>query len=114
MARSWNDPDGDFDFITSVWADAADIEPVALATVLESANALCRDYAPALAEGAPVPAAYRLAELFQARHIWSSFQGSNRQEFGADGMEISTSTWSLVLQARDLLRPRTSPLRKIR
>lgn len=102
------------ELILQVWADADTIDGEALTAVFNSANALCTSFAPPLEDGSPIPAAYLLAEIFQARHIWSSFQGSNRQMYGPDGDGITTTTWTLVLQARDLLRPRTSPLGRLR
>lgn len=111
---AWNHSVADIDFITGVWADADNIEPEVLDSLLDSAHAACVAYAPVLPIGAAVPANYRLAEIFQARHIWSSFQGANDSVMGPDGYEVATNTFNLVLVSRDLLRPKTSPLSRIR
>lgn len=107
---AWNvDPS----FVEEIWAESAEIEPAMLQAVLDAANAACTAWAPALPEQ-PVPDAWRVAEIYQARHIWATFQGSNQGEVGPDGFVITASTWPLVLAARDLLRPKTQPLSRLR
>lgn len=101
-------------FIEEIWAEAQDIEPSMLQAVLDAAHAACATWAPVLPLGASVPDAWLIAEIYQARHIWATFQGSNQGEIGPDGFVITASTWPLVLAARDLLRPKTQPLSRLR
>lgn len=99
-------------FIEAIWPDAADIDPTVFDTLMRTANALCAAYAPALSEDATIPDSYKLAEIFQARDTWSKSQGGNREEYGPDGMAIPV--YPLVFAARDLLRPKTTPVRRLR
>jgi hypothetical protein len=99
-------------FVEEVWPEAAEIEPDVYLTLMLTANALCVAYAPVLAEGATVSDSWKLAEIFQARHTWSQFNGGNRDEIGADGYAVPV--YPLVFAARDLLRPKTSPLSRVR
>lgn len=99
-------------FVHSIWPEAADIDTAAFQVLMSTANALCAAYAPPLPLGDEVPDAWKLAEIFQARHTWSQASGGNSQEYGPDGMSIPT--YPLVFAARDLLRPKTSPLSRLR
>lgn len=105
----WNDNRA---FVEEVWPDSVDIPADVYLTLMSTANALCAAYAPALPLGATVSDSWKLAEIFQARDTWSKFNGGNREEFGPDGMSIPV--YPLVFVARDLLRPKTSPLSKVR
>lgn len=53
------------------WPDAPG-DDEGLATYLIAAREACQAYAPALAEGAPLPEAWVLAQALQARNIWNS------------------------------------------
>jgi hypothetical protein len=97
--------------VHKVWPEAADIDPAVYLQVMMTANSLCVAYAPAF-EGDYPPESYKLAEIITARDIWSKMGGGNRQEFGPDGMEIPVAP--LVWLARDLLRPKTSPISRLR
>jgi hypothetical protein len=99
-------------FVEEVWPEAEHIQADVYLTLMLTANALCVAYAPALPEGATVSDSWKLAEIFQARHTWSQFNGGNRDEIGADG--YSVPVYPLVFAARDLLRPKTSPLSRLR
>lgn len=101
----------DLDFVSSLWADAADIEKDTLDVLLETACIVCEAYAPPLGD-APIPYNYLVAEIMQARHIWGQMRGGNQNAFGPDGFEIQV--YPLVFAARDLLRPKTSPLGRLR
>lgn len=101
----------DKDFIFSLWADAADIEPNTLDVLLETANVVCTAYAPPLT-GEVIPSNYLVAEIMQARHVWGQLRGGNQNSYGPDGYEIQV--YPLVFAARDLLRPKTSPLSRLR
>lgn len=107
----WNDPLTDSVFITNMWREADDIDPSTLTSLLAIANEACAAYAPAL-PASGVPASWKLAEIFQARHIWSQAGGGNAEEIGADGLAVPV--YPLIFAARDLLRPKTSPLGRLR
>ena len=99
-------------FVFDIWPEAADIDPATYAVLMNTANSLCVAYAPALPLGQALPDAWKLAEIFQARHTWAQANGGTRQEFGPDGLAIPT--YPLVFAAQDLLRPKTSPLSRLR
>lgn len=99
------------DFVSSIWADAADMEFSLFESLMTAANELCVAYAPALPEGAVIPESWLIAEILQARHIWSQMNGGNREEIGADGYAVPS--YPLVFAARDLLRPKQSPLSRL-
>jgi hypothetical protein len=92
------------------WLDAPE-EPE-LSELLEEAFEVCSAYAPALASGAPVPRSWSKAQLFQAQHLYARSRSGNGETMGPDG--YSTSTYVLVLEARNLLRPKRSPLKGLR
>lgn len=100
------------DFVIRHWPEAEDLDSRDLQLMLSTANSLCVAYAPALPEGAAVPDAWRMAEVITARDIWAKQTGGNREEFGPDGLAIPTTP--LIWLARDLLRPKTSPLGRLR
>lgn len=99
-------------FVLAVWTDAADIDPTVLDSLLRTANSVCVAYAPTLSVDAVIPDSYKMAEIFQARDIWSKFGGGNSEQYGPDGMSIPV--YPLVFVARDLLRPASSPLKRLR
>lgn len=102
----------DLEFVIRHWPEAEYLDNRELETLLATAYGLCVAYAPALSEGESVPDSWRLAEVITARDIWSRMAGGNREEIGPDGMVIPTAP--LIFLARDLLRPRTSPLGRLR
>lgn len=97
-------------FIFSVWEDAENVPEETLAVLFESAFEVCEAFAPDL-KGSPVPVSYKLAEIMQARHIYGQFRGGNRESFGTGEFEVSV--YPLVFAARDLLRPKRSPLGRL-
>lgn len=99
-------------FVEAIWPDSADMDPQVLDTLLRISNAVCAAYAPALSETDTVPDSYKLAEIFQARDTWSKFNGGNSEQYGPDGMSIPV--YPLAFVARDLLRPKSSPLKRLR
>lgn len=103
---------GNTEFVVRHWPEAEDLDSRDLETLLSTANSLCVAYAPALSEGTAVPDAWRLAEVITARDIWSKMGGGNTEQIGPDGMPIPATP--LIYLARDLLRPRTSPLSRLR
>ena len=102
--------------VFEVWPEAEELPILTYQSIMETANALCAAYAPSPAldaAGNPViPDSWKMAEILQARHIWSQNGRGNSDTFGPDGLQIST--YSLVMTARDILRPKSSPLRRIR
>lgn len=105
---AWNTPEE----VELYWADAADIDPTVLVTLLETANAVCLAYAPSLPDGAVVPTAWKLAEIMQARHNFGQLSGGQNQSLGPDGYEIPVLP--LIFAAQQLLRPKVSPLSRVR
>jgi hypothetical protein len=106
----WNQ--GNDLFIFAVWPDAEDMDIAVLDVYMSTANSLCVAYAPALPLDADIPDAYKLAEVYQARHLWSQARGGNRDQFDQDGNVVPV--YPLVFAARDLLRPKTNPLGRLR
>lgn len=106
----WNQ--GNDELIFEIWPDAEELPLTVLDVYMSTANSLCVAYAPALPELAEIPNAYKLAEIYQARHIWSQARGGNREEFGPDGQVLPV--YPLVFAARDLLRPKTNPLSRLK
>lgn len=82
------------------WLDAPE-EPE-LSELLEIAHDVCSAYAPANVPS-PVPLRYGKAQLLQAQHIYARSKSGNGDSIGPDGYAVST--YSLVLEARNLLRP---------
>lgn len=99
-------------FVFNVWPDAAEIDSITFQVLMSTANSVCTAYAPALPDGAAVPDSWRLAEIFQARDTFSKFNGGNTEQYGTDGLSIPVLPLAYV--ARDLLRPKTSPLSRLR
>jgi hypothetical protein len=89
------------------WWDAP--EQAVLDDLLAVAYEVCLAYAPPLAEGAQAPKSWAMAQTLQAKHLYARDKSGNRETVGADGYTVST--FPLVLEARNLLRPRTSPFR---
>lgn len=98
--------------VEAVWPEAMDFSATVYDRLFETANALCAAYAPALPEGDPIPESWKTAEVLQARHIWSQNGRGTSEAFGPDGLPVSS--YSLVMTARDILRPKSSPLRRVR
>lgn len=99
-------------FVHTIWPESEDIDPQTFAVLMATANALCVAYAPVLPDETNIPGNYKMAEIFQARHTWAQANGGIRQEVGPDGLAIPT--YPLVFAAQDLLRPKSSPLSRVR
>ncbi len=107
MARvGFVDTDRDLDG----WPDGPD-EPV-LSLLLETAKEKLEAWAPKpLPTGEPgneIPARYTYAQILLTQHLWARKQAGDGEGFGADGYMVST--YPLVREAFDAVRPRTSPL----
>jgi len=90
----------DTEDVVQRWLDAPD-EPE-LSELLEIAHDVCSAYAPAILPS-PLPKRYGKAQLLQAQHIYARSKSGNGDSIGPDGYAVST--YSLVLEARNLLRP---------
>lgn len=106
----WNE--SDYDFVLALWQDAPDVTSPEYVAYMTASNALCIAYAPALSEGAEIPANYRMAEVFWAIHLWAGSRADANGDMGADGFAIPVARYDL--KAQDLLRPKTSPLKRFR
>ena len=107
MARiGFVDPETDLDG----WPDGPE-EPV-LSLLLETAAEKLTEWAPKpLPEGTkedPFPARYTYAQILLTQHLWARKQAGDGEGFGADGYMVST--YPLVREAYDAVRPRRSPL----
>lgn len=86
------------------WPDADRMDPASLASFLDVAQEQCLEYAPVLPEGAPVPARYRLAVIYQARDVRRAALRSGDSETIGDGaFPVRVAPMSLTV--RSLLRP---------
>jgi len=88
--------------LEAAWPDAP-TDPVRLESILEAAQEECEAYAPALAEGAPVPARYREALLLQAQEVWGASKRSG-DVLGGEDYPIRVRPLADVVRQR--LRPR--------
>jgi hypothetical protein len=105
----------DVDVVKRVWPESNDIWPTDLTRLLYTASSLCEAYAPAHPDSTvteQIPELWQMAVIFQARHTWGQMSGGHREEYGPDGMVIPS--YPLVFAARDLLRPKSSPLKRLR
>ena len=91
--------------LAAEWWDAPD-QPE-LIKLLDVAHENCLAYAPALAGGATVPKAWAQAQVLWTKHLYARGKSGNQETVGPDGYTVST--FPLVLEARSLLRPKTSP-----
>jgi hypothetical protein len=105
----WNMEDSK---VYAVWPEAEDLDPQVYLQIMMTAHNLCVAYAPAIPEGEYPSQSYLLAEIITARDIWSKMGGGNRAEIGPDGLEIPATP--LIWLARDLLRPKTNPVSRLR
>lgn len=104
----WNT---DQNSVSVIWPDAENLDPTVFAVVMNTANAICAAYAPALPSGSVIPDSWKMAEILQAIHIWGQKGRGNGDTFGPDGLPITT--YSLAYTARDILRPKTNPLGRL-
>ncbi len=81
------------------WQEAAALTDGLLDGLLTAAHEMCQDYAPTLAEGAPVPFRYKLAVIYQARDL-------RRVGFKPGDPTNPTEVYETPEVVRALLRPR--------
>ncbi|WP_053203797.1 phage gp6-like head-tail connector protein [Jiangella muralis] len=86
-----------------IWPDAVDMDDALLDHLLAVSQELCAAYAPALADGAPVPARYKQAVVQQARETWSNAQRDG-DVLGFDG-DYAIRVRPLADSVKQLLRP---------
>lgn len=87
------------------WSDAP--QEATLKRLLGVAHEQLVSYAPKPLVD-PVPASYELAQLLLTQHLWARKRAGDGDTYGPDGFQFST--YPLVMEARGLIRPRTSPL----
>ena len=92
----------DTEQIAEKWLDAPE-EPE-LTELLEEAFEVCSAYAPRRIPS-PLPKRYKKAQLLMAQHLYARGRAGNGESTGPEG--YTTSTYTLVLEARSLLRPPT-------
>jgi len=87
------------------WPDAYSIDDSGTLTMyLEVAKSQVLAYAPALANDAPIPEAYAVAQLMQARNIWNASKVSPSGDINTGS--YASTPFPLDWQVRQLLRPR--------
>ncbi len=96
----WVDPVA----LAAKWFDAPE-EPE-LTALLGAAYTVCLAYAPDPVPEIP-PNTYALAQEMQVKHLYARSKAGNGDSMGPEGYTVST--FPLVLEARNLLRPRRSP-----
>lgn len=90
--------------VEAEWFEAPE-EPE-LTDLLTGAYNVCLAYAPT--PPATIPPEWKTAQLLQAKHVYARSKAGNGESMGPDGYAVST--FPLVLEARNLLRPRRNPL----
>lgn len=87
-----------------LWPDSEQLGEETLEQLLQSAYEQCSAYAPALADGAPTPESWPVAQILQASELWSS----TRREGDVIGFtdQIAVRVRPLGNTVRSLLRPR--------
>lgn len=101
--------------VKTIWPEANDIPADTLTDLLNAATNICTAYAPAHPDplvSVPIPQEWTYAVILQARHTWGQLGGGQQQEYGPDGLAIPV--YPLVFAARDLLRVKSSPLKRLR
>lgn len=98
--------DTDSEELTELWPDSGQLGDASLARLLGAAYEQCRDYAPVLLDGAPIPAAWPVAQIYQADELWSA----SRREGDVIGFDETTAIRVRPLgnTVKSLLRPRTA------
>ena len=98
---AWVDPTS---IAPEEWPDAERLEAPVLDRFLEAAQEQCEVYAPMLPDGAPVPARYRLAVIYQARdNRRAALRSGDSEAIGDGAYPVRIAPMSLTV--RSLLRP---------
>jgi hypothetical protein len=100
------DPDVDLDD----WAERPEDPTLGnlLATAFEKLEAWAPKPLPLGTPEDPFPARYKYAQMLLTQHLWARKRAGDGEGFGADGYMIST--YPLVREAFDAIRPKRSPL----
>jgi len=87
------------------WVDSRAIDDPILHDLLQLAQDQVIEYAPVLADTAPVPLRYRLAQVAQAKNVYNgSLVDSGSGDIGSDTFQIRP--FPLDWQIKQMLRPR--------
>jgi hypothetical protein len=98
--------------IKTVWSSPpGNTETVSM--LLDAARDQVLEFAPVLAEGAPIPARYVLAQGMQARAIWEAHRAAISPDADPSvGIDpYSVRIYSMAKPIKDLLRPPAGPFR---
>lgn len=96
----------DTDEVAEDWSDAP--QPATLARLLAVSHEVLVEYVGATNLVDPPPARYALAQVMLTQHLWARKRGGDGDSFGPEGFQFST--YPLVMEARGLMKPKTSPL----
>jgi hypothetical protein len=90
--------------LVELWPDSEQLDEPTLARLLAAAYDQCRQYAPTLLEGSPVPEGWPVAQIYQADELWTA----SRREGDVIGFSETTVVRVRPLgnTVRSLLRPR--------
>jgi hypothetical protein len=100
LAYAWHT----LDSIRAEWPDAEAIGDATLWEMLEVVKEQVLTFAPALAEGTPVPANYRLGQRVQVRNLWNATKVAPDGTVGSDDFVIRP--FPLDWHVKAILRPK--------
>lgn len=91
------------------WADAPAVDAT-LDELIDAAHEVVAAYAPALADGEPVPARYVRAEVAMCRDAYMAFKRDTADAVGVDDLGTYVRVRPLSGFVAMLLRPPTTPV----
>ncbi|MDY0827546.1 hypothetical protein SK224_00230 [Microbacterium sp. BG28] len=94
----------EYDRLLNAWEDAPFEQLELLGMLLEVAKEQVIAYAPALAEGEPLPARYVLGQLEQAKNLWAAGTVSSDGNIGDGGYSFTPRPMDKTV--RGIIRPR--------
>lgn len=102
------------------WADTAQVADdwpdapaeAQLTSLLAVAHEVLVEYVGKAQVLDPAPERYGLAQVMLTQHLWARKRGGDGDSFGPEGFTFST--YPLVMEARSLMKPKTSPLLGLR
>lgn len=92
----------DLPYARQMWPDAPNVD-VTLQRYLDASHGQVSEYAPPLAEGVEVPENWRLAEVLQARELWTATRRDGDVIGFDDGSAVRVRPLSSTAKA--LIRP---------
>lgn len=95
--------DTDSPQLGELWPESVEMGEETLAQLLGTAYEQCFEYAPALAEGDPIPERYPTAQIYQASELWSSTRREGDVIGFSDTVAIRARPLGATVKA--LLRP---------